>query len=530
VNFAGKTSSAYKSYINQRMKTQKVRGKKIEAWAIGIPGKDVMNTNDFIGTLDAVSSSPDHIAYLDDMSEIEQKLIEIGNNLSIFSPNIALTFNTPAYPSGTSVRLTFDNASYAKDSGNYIEGKISGDPKGSGYSLTNIRARGVNLKSTGPIKGRRTDRGDIEFTVTVNNNFEDAALMEWYNINPYSGADWLANSEFLFYKDADFTNARKSSIVYLVLDCSSSLSPAEIKGIRKAVSVFTGRLFDATSNFSGSVKIAEDSAGGDFNIVPASVRTAPPPRKRGESRIQDECGEEPSVSELPPEAGAGRITVYQTTVFPESAAQRERSAAGEAQAPLQTGESWQTTAARRLAEAQRGENAAERRETTALRQEPARRPAPAKRPGAVQYRQEIQITPGGTTVQSYSRPGTAGIPGAAIQSVQTTTIQTSPPPARPCPPVTVFLPAKSVNWADPYAGFWVQTGSFTELRNAQNFWRGLYKAGCGNAEIFGKNMGGRLYYRVKVGPYQNRRDAETARNILRNTPGFTDAFIDEHWK
>jgi cell division protein FtsN len=56
--------------------------------------------------------------------------------------------------------------------------------------------------------------------------------------------------------------------------------------------------------------------------------------------------------------------------------------------------------------------------------------------------------------------------------------------------------------------YWVQLGSYTDVTRAHRVWNEFGKIGLGRAEIFSSNINGMIHFRVKVGPYIDRKIAE----------------------
>jgi cell division septation protein DedD len=74
--------------------------------------------------------------------------------------------------------------------------------------------------------------------------------------------------------------------------------------------------------------------------------------------------------------------------------------------------------------------------------------------------------------------------------------------------------------------YWVQLGSFTDVARAQHAWGAFAKAGMGRAEIFSYNINGTIHYRVKVGPYTDKKVAdESLARIKSYSPEYRTSFI-----
>lgn len=61
---------------------------------------------------------------------------------------------------------------------------------------------------------------------------------------------------------------------------------------------------------------------------------------------------------------------------------------------------------------------------------------------------------------------------------------------------------------------YVQVASFSELKNAQNMQSRLVVDGFENANVYSFNVSGRNVYRVRVGPFSNRLQAQNTSSLL----------------
>jgi cell division protein FtsN len=466
--FAGKQSAAYRNFINQQIKTRRVGGKRIDAWAIGAPGRDTVNSGEFQAALTAIASSPENIFFVNNIAEAEIPLLGIADTIKISAQRSSLMFTTPAYSIGTTVRITFDNVYHPDSANQYIEGRVAYN--NNTYTLTNLNARGLPLAVKGSVTGKRGDAG-IEYTIAIDDDFPDSSIMQWYKANSLAGDDWQQNSEFKTLKLNDYTSGRKSSVIYLVLDCSSAISDAGIESVREAAIQFIDKLYYAggTYDFSpGPAVVLPGVLRYNQNILP---RTGSLPEIRAPARVQNALPE----SRYPPPAA---IEMTRTQVLPSQSAQ---------------------------------------------------------------YAQ-IQLNPPVATLYSYVQNTSPEVSQRArVQSEPSATLpparQAMPLPtpnnqpeltARNLPPayLNTHLPPKYVDWSAPYSGFWVQVGSYTDINFAQDCWRKLWLAGCTDTEIFSKVINGVTYYRVKAGPYQDRRIAESARDILRAfDPAYNNSYV-----
>ncbi|MDR0663747.1 MAG: hypothetical protein LBF80_06705, partial [Spirochaetaceae bacterium] len=264
------SAARYKSFIKQQFSGntigRRIPGvKKFSAWAIGISGKDIQNQADFTETLQSVASAPEYAEEVYELSDVNAKLAGIADEiLNLYRPRINLTISTPAYPVGTLVRITFDDYTNSPDiSGHYIDLRISWDGTEKTYALTPADSRGTDIADgRRRIYGKRNETG-IDYTLMLSADFNESNVKQWY-IQPGEDAfGWMQNNEFTTKKSPDFTHERKSEIIYLVLDSSSSLTEKEITEIRQAVTQFINKLYDSLYGaYSRDTMIAQTAGNG----------------------------------------------------------------------------------------------------------------------------------------------------------------------------------------------------------------------------------------------------------------------------
>lgn len=74
--------------------------------------------------------------------------------------------------------------------------------------------------------------------------------------------------------------------------------------------------------------------------------------------------------------------------------------------------------------------------------------------------------------------------------------------------------------------YWIQTGSFASKLNAEKV-RSSLTAKYLAAEIFTKQVSGKMTYRVRVGPYANKKEADYWLGTLRDSPDFKGSYVSE---
>ncbi|ULQ59366.1 SPOR domain-containing protein [Brucepastera parasyntrophica] len=149
-------------------------------------------------------------------------------------------------------------------------------------------------------------------------------------------------------------------------------------------------------------------------------------------------------------------------------------------------------------------------DVSGITRSPDQPPAPQTQPGTTASGQEIK--PPSTQVAS---TGTAA-PVPAKQPVKTEPEPKQPqtkPPAPPAKPVTV-------------TEYWIQTGSFSNKLNAEKA-RDKLTARYLNAEIFTKEVNSSTTYRVRVGPYKTKAEADYWLGTVKDMPDFSGSYVSE---
>ncbi|MDR3355746.1 MAG: SPOR domain-containing protein [Spirochaetaceae bacterium] len=459
------SASAYRTYISQQLSTRKIAGVRVNAWSIGIPGRDIQNAAEFTQTLQSLASVPGNVSEFSEVSQMDERLTAIADDLNIYTPRMNLTLSTPAYPVNTLLRITFDGDIGTPDASEYyVEARVSWDEAGKGYALGNISAHGIKYVEGRRLPGKRNETG-IDYNILLNNDFQVPNVRQWYMQPGEDSFGWLPNSEFFARKTADFTHERKSAIVYLVLDCSSSLTEKVIGDIRAAIGTFINKLYSISSR-----EVILASVNGDYPERPQPQTAATV--KNEMSRYVPKNTQAQNDQTYPARAQ----TASPRSQPPQSYQQKPAGTSQPvSQPPVQT---WQRSGSEFQFPPKE------------LYQMPAVQPVPRQ-----------------TNRQTAQFPAASGAPG------KNTSIEVLSPGSVP----------GSYRLQDAY---WVQIGSYTEAAHAQRTWRNFSNTGIGSAEIFTSSVNGVTYYRVKAGPYVNKIEAEYAlEQLRRHSADYKDSFI-----
>ena len=139
---------------------------------------------------------------------------------------------------------------------------------------------------------------------------------------------------------------------------------------------------------------------------------------------------------------------------------------------------------------------------------------------------------GSSAVISVTRPSTAAVPDVVSSPRQAASSGTTTPAATvtPAPTARTTAPAATASTAArPASGrthndFWVQTGSFSTVARAEGVKDTL--AGKGITSIIeNREIEGTTYYRVRVGPYTSRNEADYWLSLIQSINGFESSQV-----
>jgi cell division protein FtsN len=463
------SAAAYRNFISQQLSTRKIGGVQVNAWSIGIPGKDIQNSAEFTQTLQALASGPGNVSEFSEVSQIDERLTAIADGLNIYTPRMNLRLSTPAYPVNTLLRITFDSDISTPDiSQYYIDARVGWDEAGKSYTLGNISAHGIKYGDSQRLYGKRNETG-IDYNMLLNSDFHVSNVRQWY-IQPGEDAfGWLQNGESFAGKTADFAHERKSAVVYLVLDCGMALTDKTIGDIRNAIGVFINNLYNISSR-----EVILTSVNGAY-VEQASSRDA---AKNQMTAYMPKDGQTQNYSPYtaPSQSAAPQApqTLTPAQTYQQKPAATPQSPSPVSQPPVQV---WQRS------------NSEFQFPPQELYQKP-----------------QVQATPWQTNRQATQFPAASAAPQKG--SIEVLSAGNVP---------------GSYNFQNAY---WVQIGSYNDVARAQRTWRAFSGTGIGSAEIFTSAVNGITYYRVKAGPYVNKMEAERVLEKLKKySAEYKDCFI-----
>jgi uncharacterized repeat protein (TIGR02543 family) len=245
------SADEYATYVNGEIGARSIASKPITAYSVGVRGSDVTDIQGFQNNL-AKIASPGKSNELTDFNQVQATFDSIAGGLNIVHTNTSFTLVTALLSSNTKVRMTFDvtgsDHSSAAGSAKYIEGVIN--RTGTTYTFTNIVYSGGlgSTQGSGPITGT-VNGSEVSFEFAgvsgYNSQTDQSKTKQW--LWSATTSQWQINSEYSSVGSSTSTVERRSSVIYLVLDASTSLSTIQIGQIRDAAIAFIDSLYSQSS-------------------------------------------------------------------------------------------------------------------------------------------------------------------------------------------------------------------------------------------------------------------------------------------
>jgi uncharacterized protein (TIGR02145 family) len=251
LNNSYNSPSDYLNAVSDRIRNDRVGGKAITAYSIGLRGNDVTDYAGFQQNLQKLSSSGNNYEvgnWAAVKERFRQIAIQLYNETAIVNAEVKIPGGKA---DGTVIRITFDNVSNANASSQYIQGTYYRE-NGKG-KLKNVIYQGLQSSSGAEVVSDRQDGifywySFAELKLPNGNPFANTSNMNmWYNL---ANSDWQPESEFTPEAYSDINVNRKSAVAVLVLDCSSSLG-SDFNNMKEAAIEFVQLLNDYGNSDNG---------------------------------------------------------------------------------------------------------------------------------------------------------------------------------------------------------------------------------------------------------------------------------------
>ena len=252
---------AYRDALRNRISTTKIKNLNINAYSIGIRGGDVQDIDAFRAGLDALASTGNRYE-VSSMAEVNNTFRTIANSLYNESQTQSVKLRiTSGYDDGTKIRFTFDSVTDAANSNLYIEGTYKRNS--SNRSLENVVYQGLSSSSGTTVSGSLSG---VYATFTFQNvstssggNVNTQNTQQWEYVT--SQSRWQKNSEFGQTGDTETIVDRKSAVIMLVLDCTTSLDAGGANGFSQ-MKVAANNFIDVLMSGGGNTGGGNNTGGG----------------------------------------------------------------------------------------------------------------------------------------------------------------------------------------------------------------------------------------------------------------------------
>lgn len=236
------TEAQYASAITARLANERIYGQPIKSYTIGLNNDNIRDYNQFRSNLYALASDSAKAVEVSDMAEVTTCLETIAEELVGRNMSETLTLVFPGVGTGTRIRFTLDdvNSETVNDSQIYIEGTFSLKSR----SLTDIVYSGMTCNAGDSVAAASTDGMFVNMVfdgIQLDNEetIDKNLIQEWYWIEDQS--TWEASTEFSASRLPDVDSVYASTLVMLLLDCSSVMDE-NFDEMQAAANTFIDRL------------------------------------------------------------------------------------------------------------------------------------------------------------------------------------------------------------------------------------------------------------------------------------------------
>jgi len=227
------TEAEYAAAINARINNERVYGKDIKAYTVGLINDNIKDAAQFRSNLYAMASDSAKAMEVSDMAEVTTCFQNIAQELVGRNMYETLTLIFPGVGNGTRIRFTLDDVDgeTVGDSQVYIEGTFSLKSR----SLTDIVYKGMTCTAGDSVAAASTSGMFVNMVfegiqLDSDETIDKDKVQEWYWVE--NQEVWEASTEFSASRLPDVEQTYSSTLLMLLLDCSSVMDEnfAELQG------------------------------------------------------------------------------------------------------------------------------------------------------------------------------------------------------------------------------------------------------------------------------------------------------------
>ena len=236
------TEAEYAEALKTRIADQRVYGRAIKAYTVGLLNPTVIDENQFRDNLYALASDSTKAMEVNNMAEVKSKFQAIADDLVARNMSEVLTLVFPGVGPGTRIRFTLDdvNEETVDNSQIYIEGTFSRKS----LSLSDITYQGMTCNAGDSVAASSVDGMFVSLVfngIQLDNEecIDKDKIQEWYWVENQN--TWALSTEFSVDRIPEVESTYSSALVMLLLDCSST-SDENLAGMQDAAKAFMDRI------------------------------------------------------------------------------------------------------------------------------------------------------------------------------------------------------------------------------------------------------------------------------------------------
>ena len=256
--------AAYRTALHNKIINDRIHGKTVSAYTIGLRGADVQNNlTEFQTNLEMLASTPkeDYVFEVTNMTEALERFKSIAEDLYHSVTTVNLKLKLPGgLDDGLVIRFTFDDVTDGGNSTKYVQCtyKRTSD---NGRRLENVSYYGFNTGASSLNPVSQTETGTFHWFEFEGLSHSNGNAITQYDINRLQlwkkqGSVWQRDSEFTPGSSSEVTETKTSALIVLVLDCTTSLGD-DFRSMQAGAKQFVEAL--CSSNIGGG------TSGGDYS-------------------------------------------------------------------------------------------------------------------------------------------------------------------------------------------------------------------------------------------------------------------------
>ena len=241
------TEAEYAQALQSRIADERIYGRAIKAYTVGLLNPTVKDETQFRANLYALASDSTKAMEVTSNADVTASFHAIADDLVAHNMSENLTLVFPGVGTGTRIRFTLDdvNEETVNDSQVYIEGTFSLKTR----SLTDITYQGMTCNAGDSVAASSVDGMFVSLVFTgiqlySEEPIEKEKIQEWYWVEDQE--TWALSTEFSPYRIPEVESTYSSALVMLLLDCSSVLED-EFGELQAAAKSFIDRMQNYTA-------------------------------------------------------------------------------------------------------------------------------------------------------------------------------------------------------------------------------------------------------------------------------------------